>query len=986
MHLQVRASRFRSVHDTYSVSDDNHEPTQNRQKRVVAEDSPWAPWPDRVTCGLHVISRLPRSQFSSNDMDVVSWLLRFNGVQDVPSTAQLKSARRVVEEGIGIEIKKHVGALGHTYYVLKPSSHVQLDFANPLVRPHLHFYPEDVSPRLDQTRQAAHWRHEADPDLLTQMWRNERGIDFYVFEPCMLDDGVVCMPHRFFSRAGAIWFEAWGMSCKTEADGWVVEQWRALEFPAARMLGSGQDLLAGLSAGPGLPYATNIVGCSLAADADHLCAWAREPINPWRRRACGARCVSYRSWLYCDDTSGNRSKKWNEHNSYLMVAAGLDGEHAHRESNVHFLCTSNAAPPLEMLDGIMEDIEESQARGIWVWDWRYDEMVLVIIVVHALLGDNPMQSEFSCHGGLRSKFFCRICMVKGKDAAEANADAEELMIDRITRFMTIGEPRDPRRTQEVLETMLQNTAASQPLQANKDLQATTGIKDRLLTFFLEKTEKARKKLTGEAAFAATLRALDRIPRNPFNPVWRIKGLNPHAHTPVEILHVVLLGFIKYHWRDAISRLSDEQKDILKARLASLDIAGLDEAITALRGHTFVQYSGSLVGRDFRVLSQIAIFAMYDMLDNDILEAWAALCALVPLVWMPRIDNLEEYLHRLQSAIDHFLNCTAKWTPRWFNKPKYHLLLHLVEHIRLFGPSVLFATEVFESYNAVIRAWSIFSNRLSPSRDIALAAAGTCQIRHLLCGGYYPTKVVRDNGTVSTQWVRAGKSVREIGKIPSVITDKLGIARPDAKSAQVGLCAGISNEWMWWPQSRAASHGFSNPFSGGSSYQMARSIIADNGDRVFAEGFAISCMNGLANVVRVHQIYVAKDSRLDEDDCSRRIFLERYECGEMASPYRMPRLHSTGQFWLAKPHVLMCAVNVQHNCAANKCDLSARKLVYLEREFMEYAPATRHYNEHDIILNTAKMRDGRWILLFSLVPAPLDRATVVREAVAKELML
>ncbi|KAL1698475.1 hypothetical protein EV121DRAFT_297146 [Schizophyllum commune] len=102
--------------------------------------------------------------------------------------------------------------------------------------------------------------------------------------------------------------------------------------------------------------------------------------------------------------------------------------------------------------------------------------------------------------------------------------------------------------------------------------------------------------------------------------------------------------------------------------------------------------------------------------------------------MPRIDNLEIYLKRLQGAIDHFLNCTAKWTPRWFNKPKYHLLLHLVEHVRLFGPSVLFATEVFESYNAVIRAWSIFSNRLLPLWDIALVAAGACQVCHLLCGG------------------------------------------------------------------------------------------------------------------------------------------------------------------------------------------------------------------------------------------------------------
>lgn len=39
-------------------------------------------------------------------------------------------------------------------------------------------------------------------------------------------------------------------------------------------------------------------------------------------------------------------------------------------------------------------------------------------MVLALLGDNPMQSEFACHIGLRGKFFCRACWVKGHDAQD----------------------------------------------------------------------------------------------------------------------------------------------------------------------------------------------------------------------------------------------------------------------------------------------------------------------------------------------------------------------------------------------------------------------------------------------------------------------------------------------------------------------------------------------------------------------------------------
>jgi hypothetical protein len=62
-------------------------------------------------------------------------------------------------------------------------------------------------------------------------------------------------------------------------------------------------------------------------------------------------------------------------------------------------------------------------------------MVLVIPVVLAMLGDNPMQSELACHVGLAGKFFCRCCWVKGSDTEDSespqnrteDSDAESTM-------------------------------------------------------------------------------------------------------------------------------------------------------------------------------------------------------------------------------------------------------------------------------------------------------------------------------------------------------------------------------------------------------------------------------------------------------------------------------------------------------------------------------------------------------------------------------
>ena len=194
-----------------------------------------------------------------------------------------------------------------------------------------------------------------------------------------------------------------------------------------------------------------------------------------------------------------------------------------------------------------------------------------------------------------------------------------------------------------------------------------------------------------------------------------------------------------------------KKELLKTRLNSLDISGLQLG-QQLSGRTLVQYAGSLTGRDFRIIAQVAPYVLYDLVPEVCFDTWVSLSNLVPLLWQPAIENIDEYIvssaatwyhvclliHDIQAcleiAITEFLYRTICWTPHWFNKPKFHFILHIPTHIRRFGPAVLFATETFESYNAVIRGKSVHSNRLAPSRDIALAFANYSRVRHLLSGG------------------------------------------------------------------------------------------------------------------------------------------------------------------------------------------------------------------------------------------------------------
>lgn len=109
------------------------------------------------------------------------------------------------------------------------------------------------------------------------------------------------------------------------------------------------------------------------------------------------------------------------------------------------------------------------------------------------------------------------------------------------------------------------------------------------------------------------------------------------------MHVILLGFVKYLWRDSVSRLGDAEKRTVSARLSSFNVSGL--GIAPLSGNTLVTYAKSLVGRDFRAVAQAAPFVLHDLagIPLELHKVWTALAHLVPLVWQPEIDDITAHL-------------------------------------------------------------------------------------------------------------------------------------------------------------------------------------------------------------------------------------------------------------------------------------------------------------------------------------------------------
>ncbi|KAI0833746.1 hypothetical protein BC628DRAFT_1283891, partial [Trametes gibbosa] len=90
---------------------------------------------------------------------------------------------------------------------------------------------------------------------------------------------------------------------------------------------------------------------------------------------------------------------------------------------------------------------------------------------------------------------------------------------------------------------------------------------------------------------------------------------------------------------------------------------------------------------------------------------------------------------LSNTVEYFLLSIALRTSQWFNKPKFHLFVHLLSHIKYFGPAAFYSRETFEWNNQVIQLHSINSNKHALSLDIACSFSHMHAVQHLLSGGY-----------------------------------------------------------------------------------------------------------------------------------------------------------------------------------------------------------------------------------------------------------
>ncbi|KAF8840259.1 hypothetical protein BDN67DRAFT_880617, partial [Paxillus ammoniavirescens] len=954
----------------------------SRAKFPVQENCPYFPFPSKahfITSLLFGSARLP---FSDIQKKAVHDWARELGVQDLPSLHALKKCQDEIEKCVGHPTEQVKSMNGNVFYINNIGKAIAKDYANPLTCYAMEDYPEDTGSCMSQVFNGEKMLLE----VLSPPAARVEGKIYFVDELLQERSGTYFIPEHFFYASYQASSDpsepeklyALGQEVERTSAGFIVNDEQVI-IPTSEFSRSFEDI----SANPGE------LQCGLTESSARF---AKLEANPLRAKSQGRMVRAVPLIIFMDDVSGNISKQWNKHHTIYMSNANLPREMLEKEFCIQFVTGSPHAAPMELMQAMKDSICKAAESGIIAWDCKENEEMMLIPYALFFWGDNPMQAEMCSHPGLNCNYFCRTCNVGGTKVHKETEAGYSAIFSWYSEQP--GILRTPEKTASHIYDQFGTACQSGATDKIKNAVSTTGISDSttasIIETLVEMGEKLRKRGAGihvkpkEEVRAALEKELNDYLeecslKSAINPLLGLKGTNIHLDTPTEILHMILLGVVKYFWGQTTFLLEKAKLlGLFQIRLESIDQDGLNAP--SLKAEYIVHYKGSLIGRHLKSLAQVMPYIIHDLVPKAVLDAWTTIGELIVLLWHTKICDTESYLAKLSKTIDDFLNITAQCAPSiLIMKPKFHFLIHLPLYIRRFGPAIVFSTERYESFNSVFRLSCVHSNRQAPSRDSCKTFACQDIIKHIATGGYWFDKEIK-------KWVRGGSALQSYLPERPAQARLLGIKSESPLRIGMHCCPLLLTGkkstplLVGWQTTRcatklqAAPHGHTTFFQGASFTAKSGDTVRLNGNVIFCHG-----ADKKSHIGCIHEILLSPNHERN----ARFIAIQLFSLTPMLHPtLHSPCLELTNEEVIVSGQDVLCAVNIQHNCIDAHCvDIESKPMRQEQLETKRTVPVIQHKPTQSYFLNTWSIHNYEAIQSFlpqNLRDTPV-RVTDVSEA-------
>ncbi|KAI9602047.1 hypothetical protein KEM48_000993 [Puccinia striiformis f. sp. tritici PST-130] len=887
--IKYELERIREDEDLDNPADEVHDDGEVDETRDAEE---WFPFKNKMEFVGSLLVGYTRNCISRTLFDQIRSILNPICNLKIPAWSTIRRAQKRIREYLHMEPTMKPSVLGTPCATLSTISALQKEIANPLVAPHIDFYPEDSQGKNQfKLSQSKKWL-ELPRDYRPQMCVNNTR-HFFIFEPVELFSKQILVPIYLYKFENKTHSKCVAPTLRRTNSGK-----HEMRIPAN--IGFDDPRLVTIKAKEfNVEYSKiQINGRLLSSICDgHMYevdekTRARTNLpNEWREKSGNRIIRNMPISLYSDDTSGNISKRWNKHISFYFTLSGLPPNLSNQEYNCHFLATSNRAGVLELSELIVDELNEIATNGFEAYDAHLCQPVWVMSTVLFFLGDSPMHADITNTPFPGSALNpCRMCTLSAPTKVAKKLKRYVRNFFEVDRF---GNPcPNPRR--EWPDTIqhshnLFKLATEGDLPGFKKKTKEWGVTDRISESFIQGQNNPQ--------IRERIKQLEKEDKSRlYNPFLRLKGFDGCLETrhPGRNFACVLA------W--------------------SREVPGAF-FFRQLQPKYLTTHAGSLIGKEFKIFLQSAPFLLFPYMDQNERSLWHSLSLLCSYAFQTHIDNMETFITELEKHIANFLYWIMRSSSQWTNKPKFHIIVHLPESIRRFGPAPLFSTEKFESYNGVLRNASIHSNRLAPGRDIAIKFADYLSLRFLASGGRIYDKNTRTTSQASPAVLNLFQNNVSIQKsmgYDATLAESI-THFPHERVVPLSKAEKTLAETQLIPIPTALQREFP-----GRDFRHIACLQLNKHERISRDYFVlVKSTTSEEYIGRVNSIW----------SVSTHIFVNvtKFQMADFRGYYGMTEFCKTTDTCSVESKDIVCTLNLQHNCHDGRCPIKMNKTTQIERQ-------------------------------------------------------